>query len=323
MARLYNLARAATSTTGTGTITLGSAVTGFLSFSAAAVQNGDVVTYAIEDGTNREIGRGTYTASGTMLSRDTVLASTNGGAKISLSGNAQVFITAAAEDFRSLYLDDGSQAAPSMTFSADQDTGLWRIGANNLAVGAGGTKAIDLSATQVHVPLTTTSTSTTTGALRVSGGVGIGGDTYVGGDLIMPGGSNTAVVCLNNASTPAAPASGGKLYGAGGELRGIDAAGNVTVLTPHRFDLIPGGPSEPMAWAYWSQRREPDGIHTVNADITRALRLLEGLTGEKLVHLARDAVAIETTPYGNRIAALEARIAALEHQRPRRRRKAE
>lgn len=97
-ASLYNLARMTTGTTGAGTITLGSAVSGFLSFSAAGVSDGETVTYAIQDGTASEIGRGVYTASGTTLTRS-VLKSTNSNAAISLTGNAQVFITAAAEDF--------------------------------------------------------------------------------------------------------------------------------------------------------------------------------------------------------------------------------
>lgn len=102
--KLYNLAKMTTATVGTGTLTLGSAVSGFLSFASAGVQNGDTVTYAIADGANSEIGRGVYTAAGTTLTR-TVLKSTNSDAAISLSGAAQVFITAAAEDFagRSLW----------------------------------------------------------------------------------------------------------------------------------------------------------------------------------------------------------------------------
>jgi hypothetical protein len=101
MAKLYNLARVATGTTGTGTITLGPAVSGFLTFAQAGVADGDTVTYAISDGTNSEIGRGVYTASGTTLTR-TVLKSTNSNSAISLSGSAQVFITAAAEDIPNL-----------------------------------------------------------------------------------------------------------------------------------------------------------------------------------------------------------------------------
>ena len=105
MAKLFNLARMTTATTGTGTITLGSAVAGFLSFASAGVANADVVAYGIQDGANSEVGTGTYTSSGTTLSR-TVLASTNAGSAISLSGNAQVFITALKEHIGNLTEDN-------------------------------------------------------------------------------------------------------------------------------------------------------------------------------------------------------------------------
>lgn len=97
MAKLYNLAGMSTTTTGTGTITLGSAMYGHLTFAQAGVADGDTVTYAIKDGANSEIGRGVYTSSGTTLTR-TVLKSTNSNSAISLSGSAEVFITPAAED---------------------------------------------------------------------------------------------------------------------------------------------------------------------------------------------------------------------------------
>lgn len=97
MAKLYNLAGMGTATTGTGTITLGSAMYGHLTFAQAGVSDGDTVTYAIKDGAASEIGRGVYTSSGTTLTR-TVLKSTNSNSAISLSGAAEVFITPAAED---------------------------------------------------------------------------------------------------------------------------------------------------------------------------------------------------------------------------------
>jgi hypothetical protein len=99
MAKLANIAKMSTATTGTGTITLLIAVTSFLTFAEAGVLDGDTISYAIEDGNEREVGRGVYSSSGTTLTR-TVLASTNGGAAINLSGNAQVFVTALAEDIR-------------------------------------------------------------------------------------------------------------------------------------------------------------------------------------------------------------------------------
>jgi len=85
-----------TTTTGTGTVTLAGAVTGFQSF--AAVENGNTTYYTITDGTNWEVGIGTYTSSGTTLSRDTVLSSSNSGSLVNFSaGTKNVFVTLPAE----------------------------------------------------------------------------------------------------------------------------------------------------------------------------------------------------------------------------------
>lgn len=97
MVTFANRAKMTTTTTGTGALTLGSAVDGFQTFDAAGVSDSDVVRYVIEDGDDWEIGEGTYTASGTTLTR-TVLESSNADTAISLSGDAQVFIGLAAGD---------------------------------------------------------------------------------------------------------------------------------------------------------------------------------------------------------------------------------
>src|SRR5882672_9370545 len=101
MAKLFTGARMTTATTGTGTITLGAAVSGYLTFAGAGVANGSVVSYGIKDGANSEWGTGTYTAGGTTLTR-TVTLSTNANTAISLSGSAEVYITPRKEDLLSI-----------------------------------------------------------------------------------------------------------------------------------------------------------------------------------------------------------------------------
>jgi surface protein len=134
MVTLVNRAKVGTATTGTGTITLGSAEDGFQDFATAGVNDGDVVPYGIEDGaTGFEVGTGTYTAAGTQLTR-TVSDSSNGGAAINLSGSAVVFVTARAADFlppaANVSLDDTSLVVAVATdmqdFAEKTDAALLR-----------------------------------------------------------------------------------------------------------------------------------------------------------------------------------------------------
>lgn len=99
MATLVNRAKVATATTGTGTITLGTAEGGYLSFADAGVSDGDTVRYVIEEGNNFEIGTGTYTESGTTLTRTPSESSKADNTAITLAGEAVVYIAATKDDF--------------------------------------------------------------------------------------------------------------------------------------------------------------------------------------------------------------------------------
>ena len=115
MTKFADICRVATTTTGTSDAVLGTTVPGYLSFSDAGVVDGDKVTYGIIDGTNREIGHGSYDATNGKLLRTTVLHSTNANAKISLSGAAQVYLTISQADI--VAISAGAVTAGSATAS--------------------------------------------------------------------------------------------------------------------------------------------------------------------------------------------------------------
>jgi hypothetical protein len=113
-------------TTGTGTLTLGGALTGFQTFSNA-IGNGNTTYYTITDGTNWEVGIGTVGAG--TLSRDTILESSNSGSAVDfLSGSKNVFCTYPAE--KSVDIDT-AQTLTNKTISGSSNT-LSNIGNSSL-----------------------------------------------------------------------------------------------------------------------------------------------------------------------------------------------
>ena len=104
-----------TATTGTGTLTLDGASSGYQAFSV--IGDGNTTYYVITDATSGdwEVGIGTYTASGTTLSRNTVLSSSNSGSLVSFSaGSKDVFVAYPSE--RAVYLDSAGSYPVQSTF---------------------------------------------------------------------------------------------------------------------------------------------------------------------------------------------------------------
>jgi len=182
MTKLVNRAKMTTATTGTGTITLGSAVDGYQTFANAGVANADVVRYVIEDGDAWEIGLGTYTASGTTLSR--VLGESSTGNLLNLTGNAVVFVTAAGED-----IFQPSDLDPFITSAALSGT----------------TPSVDVGARDTYTLTTSGNTTFTFTGAPSTGQVG----TF--SLIITAGGTHTltwpASVLWAGGSAPAAPAN--------------------------------------------------------------------------------------------------------------------
>ena len=119
-----------TTTTGTGSVTLGGAVSGFQTF-GAAVGNANTTYYAIVHQTadEWEVGLGTYTAAGTLLSRDTILESTNSDAAVNFSaGTKDVFVTYPSD--KAIYADGsgnvgiGTSSPASRLTVSDGSSGL-------------------------------------------------------------------------------------------------------------------------------------------------------------------------------------------------------
>jgi hypothetical protein len=89
---LADRVKVSTTTTGTGTYTLGSAATGYQDFSV--IGNTNTTFYTVTNGTDWEVGIGTYTSSGTTLSRDTILSSSNAGSAVNWgAGTKEAFVT--------------------------------------------------------------------------------------------------------------------------------------------------------------------------------------------------------------------------------------
>ncbi|PCJ24140.1 MAG: hypothetical protein COA96_10365 [SAR86 cluster bacterium] len=135
MPLLFDRVQVTTATTGTGTITLGAAVTGFQTYADGGASNADIVRYVIQDGDSWEIGEGTYTSSGLTLSR--TLSSSSTGALLNLSGSAVVFSDASAQDISVKFDKTGGDITGLLVQKANAFASvLWDRGAG-LIWGAG------------------------------------------------------------------------------------------------------------------------------------------------------------------------------------------
>ena len=132
--KFVDLVRTFTTTTGTGAIVPGAAVAGFASFATALVA-GDIFYYCIQGidkPAEREVGRGTLLANGTITR-----APISGTATNFTTGNKTIALVAAAEWYARI--DDGLTAAASAGAGAGQAAAATRVALAAMVVTAGTT----------------------------------------------------------------------------------------------------------------------------------------------------------------------------------------
>lgn len=182
---LKDRVKVSTTTTGTGSITLGSAQTGYDDFSV--IGDGNTTYYAIstQGSSEWEVGLGTYSSAGPTLSRDTVLSSSNAGSLVNFSaGTKDVYVTYPATqsvaldanndldiDSNTLFVDssansvgigtnspdaaltvntiasfgDGASTTPSIAHKGDLNTGLWFPSVDTIATSTDGTERMRIT----------------------------------------------------------------------------------------------------------------------------------------------------------------------------------
>jgi len=131
MAKFFNRVKVTITSTGTGSVTCGTALAGFQSLADASVANADVVRYTIIDGNSYESGTGTVTLSGSTysISRGPSVSSESNNSAIDVTANASLFLTMLAEDVvvNLADLDNVSTATPSdgQRLAYNASSGLW------------------------------------------------------------------------------------------------------------------------------------------------------------------------------------------------------
>ena len=225
-----------TTTTGTGTVTLLGASTGFQSFAAVGNANTTYYTIAAQTGTEWEVGIGTYTSSGTTLARTTVLSSSNSGSPVNFSaGTKDVFVTYPSS--RSIYADGTVLTATNSSVLpvANGGTGL-------TAGTSGGVLAFTATGTLAS------STALAASALVIGGGAGAAPSTTTTGTGVVTAlgvNTGTAGAFVVNGGALGSPSSvgtmpaftlGGTIAGGGNQINNVvigastPLAGNFTTV---------------------------------------------------------------------------------------------
>ncbi|PZE18989.1 hypothetical protein DNU06_03190 [Putridiphycobacter roseus] len=115
------------------------------------------------------------------------------------------------------------------------------------------------------------------------------GNVFIGSDWSNTDGTGTrtttgfGILYLNRGNSVGSLTGTNKtaIWNSAGEIKVKDESNNVTTISPHNFSAIPNGPSENLAWAFYSERNDT----IINVDMTKLARTVEQLSGENLVYI--------------------------------------
>ena len=217
-------------TTGTGTLTLGGALTGFETFTAN-LSDGDTTYYCCTDNTDFEVGLGTFASSGTTLARTTILASSNSNNAVNWSsGTRTVFCTLPAA--KTVFLDASGNTSVSGSVTAGSFViGSADINENDLesidGITAGTVAASKAAVVDTNKDITGFRNVTLTGELDA-------GSLDVSGDADIAGTTNLDIVDIDGAVSIDAATT----IGTNNKIQFRDTALYINSSTDGQLDLV-------------------------------------------------------------------------------------
>lgn len=213
--KLADRVKETSATTGTGTLSLDGAPTGFQTF-LTALGTGNSCTFLTSDGTNWEVAKGTVTSgSPNTLSRTTILASSNGGSAVNWAvGSKNVALVAPAAVASSMILLESVAASASsdVTFTTAMDStyieyeARWRnvvLGTDNVDLWArvaiaGTFQTANYShvrrITESGTPDTTAATSASDAKIIIDSSLGNTSPRHLNGQMVIPNPAQTSLV---------------------------------------------------------------------------------------------------------------------------------
>lgn len=204
----------------------------------------------------------------------------------------------------------GAVSAPTYAFDNDTDTGISRPTTNAINFVTAGSERMRINAAGKILINTTIDSNGNV----CSSGNGTSGSTACYG---LVRGSYKSTLGMDSVGNM-------NIRNFSGEIYVTDAAGNNTTISPHNFSVIPDGASEDLAWSYYARKGDTendfDNTKYISADITKVIRKVENLTGDKLIYTGTGNTDDGSTVSQNiiqdlitKIESLEAKVTQLEN----------